>query len=183
MIVPRFGASHLRSQFHIPFLSKGFAMARIRSLSLGLISSILACLVLLAGTPRLRAQASEGTVVSKKGIVVSSSAPASDVGAQILAKGGNAVDAEVATAFALAVTYPTAGNIGGGGLMVIRKPDGTSTTIDYREKAPLKATSTMYALERRLGDTGYTSPGVPGTVRGLALAHQKYGKLPWKDLV
>lgn len=152
-------------------------MGRTRPLSIALVA-LLGPSIVLAQMP-----SNDGVVVSKKGMVISSSARASDVGAQILAKGGNAVDAEVATAFALAVTYPTAGNIGGGGLMVIRKPDGTSTTIDYREKAPLKATSTMYAIERRLGDTGYTSPGVPGTVRGLALAHQKYGKLPWKDLV
>ena len=151
-------------------------MARTRPLAVALVA--------LFGASTVFAQApSDGIVVSKKGMVISSSAPASDVGAQTLAKGGNAVDAEVATAFALAVTYPTAGNIGGGGLMVIRKPDGTSTTIDYREKAPLKATATMYALNRRLGDTGYTSPGVPGTVRGLAMAHKKYGKLPWKDVV
>src|SRR5205823_2816645 len=135
---------------------------------------------LALASPAAAQLSDSGVVVSKKGVVVSSSALASDVGAAILAKGGNAVDATVATLFALAVTYPTAGNIGGGGLMVIRRNDGTATTIDYREKAPLKATATMYADNRRAADTGYLSPGVPGTVRGLAMAHKKYGKLPWK---
>jgi gamma-glutamyltranspeptidase len=128
-----------------------------------------------------------GFVASKRGVVVSVSAPASDVGAAILARGGNAVDAAVATAFALAVTHPSAGNLGGGGFMVIRMPDGTATTIDYRERAPLKATATMFApggtLIRALGDTGWLAAGVPGTVRGLELAHSKFGKLPWVDVV
>src|SRR5262245_29303123 len=86
-------------------------------------------------------------VESKEGLVVSSSDIASDLGASILAKGGNAVDAAVATAFALAVTHPTAGNLGGGGFMVVRTTDGRATTFDYREKAPGKSTSTMYLGE------------------------------------
>ncbi len=141
--------------------------------------------VVLAAVPsRITAQ----TVSSKTGLVVSTSGPASDAGAAILRAGGNAVDAAVATAFALAVTYPGAGNIGGGGFMVIRLANGTATTIDYRERAPLKATSTMYLnaagqIERALTREGYLAPGVPGTVRGLALAHRKYGKLPWKQVV
>src|ERR671933_545667 len=131
---------------------------------------------------------SAGMVVSKNGLVISSSSIASDVGASILRKGGNAVDAAVATAFALAVTYPGAGNIGGGGFMVVRLKNGRATTIDYRERAPLRATPTMYLdstgkIDRRLTATGYLAPGVPGTVRGLALAHRKFGKLPWKDVV
>jgi gamma-glutamyltranspeptidase/glutathione hydrolase len=125
---------------------------------------------------------------STKGVVVSAHHLASDIGAGILAKGGNAIDAAVATAFGLAVTHPSAGNIGGGGFMVIRLADGRATTIDYREKAPAKATSTMYtnadgSINQAATDSGWRSPGVPGTVRGLALAHQRYGKLPWKDLV
>ncbi|MFN0181812.1 MAG: gamma-glutamyltransferase [Gemmatimonadales bacterium] len=128
------------------------------------------------------------TVASKKGLVVSASAPASDIGAAILGAGGNAVDAAVATAFALAVTYPTAGNIGGGGFMVVRLADGRSTTIDYRERAPGKATGGMYLdakgeIDGSLTESGYLAPGVPGTVRGLALAHRRYGRLPWKRLV
>ncbi len=128
------------------------------------------------------------TVTSKRGMVVSTSSHASDVGAAILAKGGNAVDAAVATAFALAVTFPAGGNIGGGGFMVIQPARGTATTIDYRERAPFAATPTMYLgadgeIDRSLTASGYLAPGVPGTVRGLAMAHQKYGRLPWRDVV
>src|SRR5690348_1275936 len=131
---------------------------------------------------------SAGMVVSKRGLVISSSSIASDVGASILRRGGNAVDAAVATAFALAVTYPGAGNIGGGGFMVVRLRDGTATTIDYRERAPLASTRTMYLdangkIDRMRTATGYLAPGVPGTVRGLALAHRKFGKLPWREVV
>ncbi|MBK8249625.1 MAG: gamma-glutamyltransferase [Gemmatimonadetes bacterium] len=142
----------------------------------------LALLVPLAGT------AQERDATSTRGVVVSTSDIASDVGAAILGKGGNAIDAAVATGFALAVTHPSAGNIGGGGFMVIRFADGRSTTIDYREKAPLRSTRTMYLgadgkIDRSLTAAGWLAPGVPGTVRGLALAHQKYGKLPWADVV
>src|ERR1700752_3770716 len=127
-------------------------------------------------------------VPSKDGLVVCVSAPACDAGASVFAKGGNAVDAAVATAFALAVTHPAAGNIGGGGFMLIRLPSGQATSIDYREKAGLKPTPTMFLdaagkIDRSLTATGYLAPGVPGTVRGLALAHKKFGRLPWKDLV
>jgi gamma-glutamyltranspeptidase/glutathione hydrolase len=148
---------------------------------------LLGCaLAILVGAPLAAVQGQ--TVASKKGLVVSASAPASDIGAAILGAGGNAVDAAVATAFALAVTYPTAGNIGGGGFMVVRLADGRSTTIDYRERAPGKATGGMYLdtkgeIDGSLTESGYLAPGVPGTVRGLALAHRRYGKLPWKQLV
>jgi gamma-glutamyltranspeptidase / glutathione hydrolase len=146
-----------------------------------------AALVLAALAP-LAPGAAAQVVESRHGMVVSASAPAADAGAAILAAGGNAVDAAVATAFAMAVTYPGAGNIGGGGFMVIRLADGRATTIDYRERAPGKATSTMYVgadgtIDRKLKHDSYLAVGVPGTVRGLALAHQKYGKLPWKLLV
>ncbi|MFN3695269.1 MAG: gamma-glutamyltransferase, partial [Ignavibacterium sp.] len=83
-------------------------------------------------------------VQGRNGMVVSASKPASEVGIEILKKGGNAIDAAVAVGFALAVTYPSAGNIGGGGFMVIRLKDGSTTTIDYREKAPLKSHEKMY---------------------------------------
>ena len=127
-------------------------------------------------------------VVSTTGVVVSAHHLASEAGAAMLAKGGNAVDAAVATAFALAVTHPSAGNIGGGGFMVIRLADGTATTIDYREKAPAKSTPTMYLdakgqIAWSATDSGWRAPGVPGTVRGLAMAHGKFGKLPWADVV
>jgi gamma-glutamyltranspeptidase/glutathione hydrolase len=127
-------------------------------------------------------------VASKTGLVVSASSYASDVGAAVLQKGGNAVDAAVATAFALAVTWPSAGNIGGGGFMVVRRPNGAAITIDYREIAPQLATPTMYLnskgeIDRSLTAAGYLAPGVPGTVRGLETAHKKFGKLPWKEVV
>jgi len=127
-------------------------------------------------------------VLAPAGVVVSASDVASDIGAAILTKGGNAVDAAVATAFALAVTHPFAGNIGGGGFMVVRTPDGKATTFDYREKAPLKSTPTMYLnakgdIDISLTNAGYLAPGVPGTVRGMALAHSRFGKLPWHDVV
>jgi len=127
-------------------------------------------------------------VPSKEGLVVCVSTPACDAGASVLARGGNAVDAAVATAFALAVTHPSAGNIGGGGFMIVRTPAGKVTSFDYRERAPLTSTQTMYLgpdgqIVRALTNAGYLAPGVPGTVRGLELAHKKFGKLPWKDLV
>lgn len=127
-------------------------------------------------------------VPSTTGLVVSTNALASDAGAAILRQGGNAVDAAVATAFALAVTHPSAGNIGGGGFMIVREPSGRTAAFDYREKAPLKSKPDMYLdaqgkIVRRLTDEGYLAPGVPGTVRGLELAHKRYGKLPWKDVV
>src|SRR5262249_39394396 len=141
---------------------------------------------LVAGSQTPAQQAEPPPVTSRDGMVISTSAPASDVGAAILKKGGNAVDAAVATAFALAVTLPSAGNIGGGGFMVVRMANGVATTIDYRERAPLRATPTMYLdssgkIVRERTATGYLAPGVPGTVRGLALAHSKFGKLAWKD--
>lgn len=129
-------------------------------------------------------------VRSRHAIVTTASAPASDAGAGILRKGGNAVDAAVATAFALAVTYPTAGNIGGGGFMIVRMADGRAAAIDYRETAPGAASKTMFLDSR--GDpipdapkTGHRAAGVPGTVAGMALAHEKFGsgKLRWADLL
>ena len=134
------------------------------------------------------AQQQDLGVLSREGLVVCTSAPACDAGASVMAHGGNAVDAAVATAFALAVTHPSAGNIGGGGFMIVHTPDGQATTFDYRERAPLASTRTMYLgedgnIDRSLTAAGYLAPGVPGSVRGLALAHSKFGKLPWKDVV
>ncbi|WMI64147.1 gamma-glutamyltransferase [Aestuariibaculum sp. YM273] len=138
-----------------------------------------------------------GQTYAKNGMVVSSSKIASKVGVDILKQGGNAIDASVATAFALAVTHPSAGNIGGGGFLVYFDTTGFSTTIDFREKAPLKAHPNMflneegtlpkdknlYGKESTINHIGLKSVGVPGTVAGLYLAHKKYGKLPWKTLV
>jgi len=124
----------------------------------------------------------------QNGMVVSDHYLASEVGVAIMKKGGNAIDATVATAFALAVTHPEAGNIGGGGFIVLMKSDGVVTTFDFREKAPLAASPSMFFDENgKIRDNsnhkGLLSVGVPGTVAGLFQAHQKYGKLPWKDLV
>tara|TARA_R110002073_G_scaffold140253_6_gene290747 strand:- start:10054 stop:11961 length:1908 start_codon:yes stop_codon:yes gene_type:complete len=128
-----------------------------------------------------------GVAVGSKGAVTSAEANATDIGLAVLEKGGNGVDAAVAVGFALGVTHPSAGNIGGGGFMVIRLPDGTSTTIDYREVAPGAATADMYldkdgelTADSRFGPR---AAGIPGVVAGLWLAHEKYGSLPWKELV
>lgn len=122
------------------------------------------------------------SVVVGPGVVVSVSAPASEVGASILRRGGNAVDAAVATALALAVTYPPAGNLGGGGfMMVLPGPGREPVCIDYRETAPAAATEDMFVGEsERLGPRVV---GVPGTVRGLALAHATFGRLAWHEVV
>ena len=121
------------------------------------------------------------------GMVVSESALASEVGRDVLAAGGNAVDAAIATAFALAVTFPGAGNIGGGGFMVIRFPDGRATALDFRERAPLAAHAEMFvrdgAYDPELHHQGHLSVGVPGTVAGLDKAHRLYGSVPWERLV
>jgi gamma-glutamyltranspeptidase / glutathione hydrolase len=117
------------------------------------------------------------------GVVVSVSGPASDVGVSILKQGGNAVDAAVATAFALAVTYPAAGNLGGGGFMLVHPApgEGEPAAFVYRETAPAAAFPTMFTKE----DTQYMykSIAVPGTVRGFGLAHQRFGTLPWSQLL
>jgi gamma-glutamyltranspeptidase / glutathione hydrolase len=132
--------------------------------------------------------ASARPISSKNGMVVSASSLASEVGVQILKDGGNAVDASVAVGFALAVTYPYAGNIGGGGFMVIHLNNGKNTTIDYREKAPLSAHKDMY-LDKNgnyisdLSQKGATSVGVPGSVAGLIYALEKYGSLPLEKVI
>ncbi len=114
--------------------------------------------------------------------MVSVSREASLAGREILARGGTAVDAAVTTALALAVTYPEAGNIGGGGFMLVYPGDGRPVVcIDYRETAPGRSTPDMFAGDQ--SKFGHKVVGVPGTVRGLALAHTHYGKLPWKELV
>lgn len=139
-------------------------------------------------TAFLLSYASFSQTYGKNGMVVSDNVVASQVGTDILKKGGNAIDASIATAFALAVTHPQAGNIGGGGFIVYMEANGKSTTIDFREKAPLLASADMFlddtgTLIKGSNHEGLKSVGVPGTVAGLYLAHQKYGKLPWKDLV
>lgn len=134
------------------------------------------------------AQGGRIPVPAENGMVVSSHHLASDVGRDILQKGGNAIDASIATAFALAVTHPSAGNIGGGGFIVYHSAEGKSTTFNFREKAPLKASRKMYLDENNeiINNSNHDSilaVGVPGTVAGLYKAHQKYGKLDWAELV
>ena len=125
---------------------------------------------------------------SKNGMVVSASKIASKVGVEILKAGGNAIDAAVAVGFALAVTYPYAGNIGGGGFMVIHLQDGNSTTIDFRERAPFTAYRDMYldkdgSVIENMSLEGATSVGVPGSVAGLVYALEKYGTLPLAKVI
>jgi gamma-glutamyltranspeptidase/glutathione hydrolase len=128
------------------------------------------------------------TLEAPSGMVVSSNIIASEVGAEVLRGGGNAVDAAIATGFALAVVHPTAGNIGGGGFMVIRFPDGRATALDFREKAPLAAHPEMFLNEdgeysRELHHDSHLAVGVPGTVAGFARAHETYGTGDWSRLV
>jgi gamma-glutamyltranspeptidase/glutathione hydrolase len=131
--------------------------------------------------------ASSVPVRAQKGIVASQSEIASKIGADVIKDGGNAVDAAVATAFALAVTHPTAGNIGGGGFIVYRPAAGEPVTYDFREKAPAKSSPTMWLKDGQysaeLHHNSHMAVGVPGTVAGLHLAWKEQGKLPWKRLV
>ena len=126
-------------------------------------------------------------VHSRNAMVVAQEPLAADVGVAVLKAGGNAVDAAVAIGFALAVTHPTAGNIGGGGFMLVHLADGTTTFLDFREKAPAKASRNMYldANGKLTKDSlvGWRAAGVPGSVRGFELAHKKFGYKPWAELV
>jgi len=124
---------------------------------------------------------------AQHGMVVAQEPLAADVGVQVLKKGGNAIDAAVAVGFALAVTHPQAGNIGGGGFMLVRLANGKTTFLDFRECAPQKATRDMY-LDANGNPTkesifGWRSSGVPGSVAGFALAHKKFGSQKWQQLV
>jgi gamma-glutamyltranspeptidase/glutathione hydrolase len=126
-------------------------------------------------------------VRAKRGMVVSQEARASEIGAQVLRDGGTAVDAAVATAFALAVTHPAAGNIGGGGFLVYRPATGDPTTYDFRETAPARASPSMFvasgAYDAVRHHDSHLAVGVPGTVAGLHLAWMRHGRLPWRRLV
>src|SRR5215467_4471104 len=169
-------------------------------------TSLLVCLVFLACTAVLArcvaaqttakpAAASEPNkawpkqaVRTAHGMVVTDEELGSQAGAEILKRGGNAVDAAVATAFALAVVEPAAGNIGGGGFMLIRLADGKTTFLDYRERAPGKATRDMYIgkdgkLDEEASVIGYRSVAVPGTVAGLELALKSYGTMKLADVM
>ncbi len=147
---------------------------------------VAACAAPAAEPPEIAV--AQGTLESGGGMVVSAYPHASRAGAEALRAGGNAVDAAIATGFALAVTHPAAGNIGGGGFMVIRFPDGSSTVMDFREKAPLMAHPEMFLDEdgeysSRIHHRSHLAVGVPGTVAGFAQAHGKYGSAEWAGLV
>ena len=127
-------------------------------------------------------------LITEKAMVVSAREEASKIGSDILKKGGNAYDAMVATQLALAVVYPVAGNIGGGGFMVYRTNEGKTGALDFREKAPLNASKDMYLdTEGNVipgkSSFGVHSVGVPGTIAGLFEVHHKFGGLPFKDLI
>ncbi len=140
------------------------------------------CAILVAGSLLARQP-----VLGQHAMVVAQEPLAADVGLAVLKAGGNAVDAAVAIGFALAVTYPFAGNIGGGGFMLVRFADGKTTFIDFREKAPRRASRNMYldANGKVTLDSivGWRACGVPGSVRGFGLAHEKYGRKPWAELL
>ena len=127
--------------------------------------------------------------ISSDGVVVTQHYLATEIGENILAQGGNAYDAAIAVGFALAVVLPRAGNIGGGGFMVIYDEDSNDTyAIDYREKAPAASFRDMYLDENGEFDIlkstfGYNAIGVPGTVHGFWSVHQRFGSLPWADLI
>ncbi|MDQ3173253.1 MAG: gamma-glutamyltransferase, partial [Acidobacteriota bacterium] len=138
------------------------------------------------------AAASRDPVRARRGLVASTSQIASQVGVDVMKRGGNAVDAAIAVAFALAVTYPAAGNLGGGGFMMIRMRNGKTGAIDYREMAPAAAHPNVYLdkdgnLLKGEGSStvGYRASGVPGTVAGMELALKRYGsgKLTWSQLL
>jgi len=144
--------------------------------------------VLVMNAPSTSRGASREPVHADHGIVGSTEAHASAAGVEVLRAGGNAIDAAVAVGFALAVTHPEAGNLGGGGFMVIRLADGRATTIDYREIAPGKATRDMFLDENgnavaERSRSGPLAAGVPGSVAGLLQAHKAYGRLPLPKVI
>ncbi|MER9525034.1 gamma-glutamyltransferase [Mesorhizobium sp. M0292] len=152
-----------------------------------LIGVTLSLAIALAPSGALHA-ASPQPAKGEHGMVVTAQHLASEAGVEVLKKGGNAVDAAVAVGYALAVVYPNAGNIGGGGFMTIRFKDGKSTFLDFRERAPLAATKTMYLDKdgnpvKGASLDGYLAVGVPGSVAGFEMAREKYGTLPRQDLM
>ena len=150
---------------------------------------IAACTDASPGAPASWAFPATSVTVSHAddGLVSTTDRVASEIGAEILRRGGNAVDAAVAVHFALAVVAPEAGNIGGGGFMIVRMADGESAALDFREKAPLAATRDMFLDDRgELTDrsrVGHLAAGVPGSVAGMWEAHDRFGTLPWSELI
>ncbi|MCH8921837.1 MAG: gamma-glutamyltransferase [Planctomycetes bacterium] len=156
-----------------------FGSRHVLSIARTLAVSCIAVATWTVVTPRAAAQPD---VSATHGVIVSVSPRASNVGLAVLRRGGTAVDASVATAFALAVTWPEAGNIGGGGFMLIHPGAGKKPVcVDYRETAPAASTEKMFV--KQTDRHNHLLVGVPGTVRGLALAHSRFGKLPWRDLL
>jgi len=153
-------------------------MRKLTGFGIALIAIIVLVRILEAGSETTRA---------KKGMVISSSAIGSEIGAQVLRDGGNAIDAAVATAFALAATHPAAGNIGGGGFLLYRSASGDAVAYDFRERAPSGSSPTMFLKNGQydfdVHHNSYLSVGVPGTTAGLYLAWKDHGKLSWKRLV
>src|ERR1035438_1605541 len=151
-------------------------------------SLILLLMAAVAACGEQHSFASTEPVHAQHGIVVSVHELASQAGVEIMQAGGNAVDAAVATGFALAVVHPPAGNIGGGGFMLIRMADGKTHFLDYREKAPAAATREMYLDPQGnvipdASEIGYKAIGVPGSVAGMVYAEHKYGKLTLKQVM
>ncbi|HKP85636.1 MAG TPA: gamma-glutamyltransferase [Blastocatellia bacterium] len=150
--------------------------------------SILLIFLIASSMPVPASAASREPARARNGMVASASEIASRVGVEIMKRGGNAVDAAVAVGLALAVTWPSAGNLGGGGFMMIRRANGSTEIIDYRERAPLAATRDMY-LDKNgnviedASMVGHKAVGVPGTVAGLSLALKRHGKLSWADCI
>ena len=148
-------------------------------------AAIAAVLALAAGASQA---ASQAPVAAEHGMVVSAQHLASKVGVDVLQRGGNAVDAAVAVGYALAVVYPAAGNLGGGGFMTVQLADGRKTFLDFREKAPLAATANMYLdkdgnVIKGLSTNGHLAVGVPGTVSGMEYAREKYGTKKRAELI
>lgn len=144
--------------------------------------------LLVLGAYACNIPANETGLITEKAMVVSAHPLASQVGSAILKQGGNAIDAAIATQFALAVVYPVAGNIGGGGFMVIRMSDGSVNTLDFREKAPMSSSETMYLdsannVIENLSTRGHLASGVPGSVEGMVKAYEKYGTISWVELI
>ena len=159
-------------------------MLGVNPLSFSVFSMLIFCSLWLFGTSSSVAE----TVLGDKGVVASRSAIASKVGADVMTRGGNAIDAAVATGFALAVTYPSAGNLGGGGFMVIRLSDGSLVTNDHREKAPNLATTDMYLdadgeIIKGLSTRSHLAVGVPGSVAGLIDVLETHGTMSIAEVI
>src|SRR5262245_37136214 len=150
-----------------------------------ILTTVIVGIAIMPAVPRA---AFRQPVRARHGMVASTSEIASRVGVEIMQRGGNAIDAAVAVGLALAVTWPSAGNLGGGGFMMIRRANGETEIIDYRERAPLAASRDMYLdksgeVVKGLSTVGYKAAGVPGSVAGLSLALKRHGKLMWADVV